>query len=159
MTVLRGTACGTFYLLSGASSRLGAYSGRGARASDGLPETERLRTLVREVTDAWIPLSDGCQLSARLWLPDDAGAQRRVPAILEYVPYRKDDATAAEDASRHPYFAAHGFAGVRVDLRGTGDSQGVCLGEYLAQEHADALEVLAWLEAQPWCTGAVGMIG
>ena len=76
----------------------------------------------------------------------------RVPAILEYLPYRKDDATAAEDASRHPYFAAHGFAGVRVDLRGTGDSDGVCLGEYLAQEQADALEVLAWLEAQPWCT-------
>ena len=83
----------------------------------------------------------------------------RVPAILEYLPYRKDDATAAEDASRHPYFAAHGFAGVRVDLRGTGDSDGVCLGEYLAQEQADALEVLAWLEGQPWCTGAVGMIG
>ncbi len=58
--------------------------------------------------------------------------RHRVPAILEYLPYRKDDATAAEDASRHPYFAAHGFAGVRVDLRGTGDSEGVCLGEYLA---------------------------
>ena len=111
------------------------------------------------MTDAWIPLSDRCRLSARLWLPDDAGADHRVPAILEYLPYRKDDATAAEDASRHPYFAAHGFAGVRVDLRGTGDSDGVCLGEYLAQEQADALEVLSWLEAQPWCTGAVGMIG
>ena len=86
-------------------------------------------------------------------------ADNRVPAILEYLPYRKDDGTAAEDASRHPYFAARGFAAVRVDIRGTGDSEGICEGEYLPQEQADALEVLAWLEAQEWCTGAVGMIG
>ena len=107
----------------------------------------------------WIELSDGCRLSARLWLPDEAGADHCVPAILEYLPYRKNDATAAEDASRHPYFAARGFAGVRVDIRGTGDSEGVCLGEYLEQEHADAIEVLAWLAEQDWCTGSVGMIG
>ena len=107
----------------------------------------------------WIPLSDGCRLSARVWLPDAAGSHYRVPAVLEYLPYRKDDATAAEDAGRHPYFASHGFAGVRVDLRGTGDSEGVCLGEYLWQEQADALEILAWLEQQEWCTGSVGMIG
>ena len=114
--------------------------------------------MVRELT-TWIPLSDGCRLSARIWLPDHAAADHRVPAILEYLPYRKDDATAAEDASRHPYFAAQGFASVRVDLRGTGDSDGVCLGEYLPQEQSDALEVLAWLEGQEWCTGRVGMIG
>jgi putative CocE/NonD family hydrolase len=111
------------------------------------------------VPNAWIPLSDGCRLSARAWLPEHADAAHPVPAILEYLPYRKDDATAAEDASRHPYFAAHGFASVRVDLRGTGDSDGVCLGEYLPAEQADALEVLSWLEEQEWCTGQVGMIG
>ncbi len=92
-------------------------------------------------------------------MPDLADAADPVPAILEYIPYRKSDATAAEDASRHPYFAAHGFASVRVDIRGTGDSDGVCLGEYLPQELSDALEVLAWLESQAWCTGNVGMIG
>ena len=82
-----------------------------------------------------------------------------VPAVLEYLPYRKDDCTAHGDALRHPYFAAHGYAAVRVDLRGTGDSDGLLLGEYLEQEHDDALEVLAWLAEQPWCTGSVGMIG
>lgn len=112
-----------------------------------------------EITDAWIPLADGTRLSARIWLPTGAGPKSRVSAILEYLPYRKDDGTAAEDAGRHPYFAAHGFAGVRVDLRGTGDSDGVCRGEYLQQEFDDALEVLAWLEQQEWCTGSVGMIG
>jgi len=113
---------------------------------------------VREVEHVWIPMPDGVRLSARIWLPVGVEAEP-VPAVLEYLPYRKDDATAAADATRHPYFAARGYAGVRVDLRGTGDSEGVCLGEYLAIEQDDALEVLAWLAAQPWCTGDCAMIG
>jgi len=111
-----------------------------------------------EIENEWIPLSDGTRLAARIWRPLDAPSVP-VPAVLEYLPYRKDDCTAADDAMRHPYFAGHGYASVRVDLRGTGDSEGLLRGEYLEQEHDDALEVLAWLEAQPWCTGAVGMIG
>lgn len=105
-----------------------------------------------------IVLSDGTKLSATTWMPDDA-EQEPVPAILEYLPYRKKDQTAKRDALNHPYFAAHGYACVRVDMRGTGDSQGLLLGEYLQQEQDDALEVLDWIAAQPWCTGAVGMIG
>ncbi len=113
---------------------------------------------IREIEHVWIPLSDGTRLSARIWLPADAESDP-VPAILEYLPYRKDDATAAGDAGRHPYFAEHGYAAVRVDIRGAGDSDGICLDEYLANEQDDALEVLAWLAAQPWCTGRCGMIG
>jgi putative CocE/NonD family hydrolase len=82
-----------------------------------------------------------------------------VPAILEYLPYRKRDRTTDRDALTHPYFAGHGYAGVRVDMRGSGDSDGVLRGEYLKQEQDDALEILDWLVAQPWCSGAVGMIG
>jgi predicted acyl esterase len=44
-------------------------------------------------------------------------------------------------------------------MRGSGDSEGVLRGEYLQQEQDDALEVLAWIAAQPWCTGSIGMIG
>lgn len=113
---------------------------------------------IREIEHCWIPLSDGVRLSARIWLPTDAEIDP-VPAILEYVPYNKDDGTAAGDAARHPYLAAQGYASVRVDIRGTGDSDGVLLDEYLTSEQDDALEVLAWLAAQPWCTGACGMIG
>jgi putative CocE/NonD family hydrolase len=113
---------------------------------------------VQVTENVWIPLADGTRLAARLWLPEGADA-RPVPAILEYLPYRKDDCTARDDELRHPYFAAHGYAAVRVDLRGTGDSDGLLLGEYLEQEHDDALEVLEWLAEQPWCTGDVGMIG
>ena len=113
---------------------------------------------VRVIRHTWIKMSDGCRLGARLWLPESADDER-VPAILEYIPYRKSDLMAPEDARVGPWFAEHGYAYVRVDLRGAGDSEGVLLDEYLPQEQDDALEVLAWIEAQPWCTGSVGMIG
>lgn len=113
---------------------------------------------VRTVEHAWIPLRDGCRLAARIWLPVDA-ERNPVPAVLEYIPYRKNDGTITSDVLRHPYFAGYGYASLRVDLRGTGDSDGLIFDEYLAQEQEDALDVLAWLEEQPWCTGAVGMMG
>ena len=113
---------------------------------------------VRVIEHAWIPLRDGCRLAARIWLPADA-ERDPVPAILEYIPYRKNDGTITSDVLRHPYFAGFGYASLRVDLRGTGDSDGLIFDEYLAQEQEDALDVLAWLEQQPWCTGAVGMMG
>lgn len=113
---------------------------------------------VREIENTWIPMPDGTRLAARIWLPEDAWDDP-VPAILEYLPYRKRDGTVERDHLTHPYFAGHGYAGVRVDMRGTGDSEGVCLGEYLAQEQDDALAVIDWLAAQPWCSGKVGMIG
>jgi putative CocE/NonD family hydrolase len=113
---------------------------------------------IREIENTWIPLQDGGRLAARIWLPVDA-ERRPVPAILEYIPYRKDDATAHRDSGRHPYFAGFGYASIRVDMRGSGDSDGILYDEYLLQEQDDALEVIAWIARQPWCTGKVGMIG
>ncbi len=113
---------------------------------------------IREVTHAWIPLADGTRLACRYWLPVTAVSDP-VPAILEYIPYCKRDGTAARDEAMHPYFAGHGYAAIRVDLRGSGESEGVMLDEYLKQEQDDALEVIAWIAAQPWCTGRVGMMG
>jgi uncharacterized protein len=105
-----------------------------------------------------IEMPDGVRLSARLWLPDSAH-DAPVPAVLEYIPYRKGDFTAQRDAIMHAYFAGHGYAAVRVDLRGSGDSEGVLTDEYTARELEDGLEVLRWIAAQPWCDGSVGMIG
>jgi putative CocE/NonD family hydrolase len=113
---------------------------------------------IRTIEHVWIPLPDGSRLAARIWLPVDA-EQQPVPALLEYLPYRKNDGTARRDMLRHPYLAGHGYASVRVDMRGSGDSDGLLLDEYLAQEQDDALEVLAWLAAQPWCTGDIGIFG
>jgi len=113
---------------------------------------------VREIENLWIPLSDGTRLATRLWLPDDAERQP-VPALLEYLPYRKRDGTAERDSLTHPWLAAHGYAAVRVDIRGSGESDGLLTDEYSAQELDDGVEVIAWLAAQPWCSGAVGMFG
>ena len=106
----------------------------------------------------WITLSDGCRLGARLWLPD-AALHGRVPAVLEYIPYRKRDGTRGRDDPMHGYFAQHGYAAVRVDMRGSGESDGHLADEYLKKEQDDALEVIAWIAAQTWCTGAVGLQG
>ena len=122
------------------------------RTVDTFPHT------VRSIENVWIPLSDGVRLAARIWLPADADTNP-VPAILEYIPYRKRDFTRRRDEPMHRYFAGHGYAAVRVDLRDTGDSDGVLGDEYTQQEHDDALEVIAWLARQPWCTGAVGVMG
>ncbi|RXU61378.1 peptidase S15 [Pseudomonas protegens] len=113
---------------------------------------------IREIEHCLIPLRDGTQLAARIWLPADAGT-RRYPAILEYLPYRKRDGTAVRDALTHPWMAGQGYACVRVDMRGNGESQGLMADEYLPQEQQDALEVLDWLCAQPWCDGNLGMMG
>lgn len=113
---------------------------------------------VSRVESAWIPMRDGCRLAARLWIPD--GAERvPVPAILEYLPYRLHDFTRLRDEGIHGYYAAHGYAGVRVDIRGTGNSGGLLEDEYTQQELDDGVEAIHWLAAQPWCSGAVGMTG
>ncbi|KGA01893.1 peptidase S15 [Cobetia amphilecti] len=113
---------------------------------------------VREIEHTLIPLSDGTQLAARIWLPEGA-EQSPVPAILEYLPYRKSDGTAPRDALTHPYFAGHGYASVRVDMRGNGESDGLMEDEYLPLEQSDALEVIDWIANQSWCTGKLGMMG
>ncbi|MCK4450290.1 MAG: acetylxylan esterase, partial [Anaerolineae bacterium] len=81
---------------------------------------------IRKIENTWIPMSDGCRLAATIWLPEDA-EDDPVPAILEYIPYRKNDVTAVRDSAIHPYFAGHGYAVVRVDLRGSGDSEGLLM--------------------------------
>ena len=113
---------------------------------------------ISDQPDVGIVMSDGCRLSARIWMPVDA-AQNPLPAVLEYIPYRKRDGTAARDEMLHPYMAGHGYACVRVDLRGSGDSGGILTDEYTLQELADACEVIEWLADQPWCSGSVGMMG
>ena len=111
---------------------------------------------ISDEPDMGIVLSDGCRLSARVWRPEGAG---RVPAVLEYIPYRKRDGTLPRDEMMHAYVAGHGYACVRVDMRGNGDSEGLMSDEYTIQELADACEVIEWLAAQDWCDGSVGMMG
>ncbi|KIC50847.1 CocE/NonD family hydrolase [Tateyamaria sp. ANG-S1] len=113
---------------------------------------------IEEHPDLGITVSDGTRLSARMWRPVDAGDDP-VPVILEYLPYRKRDGTCARDALTHPYVAQRGYACLRVDMRGNGDSHGLMADEYTQQELDDAAQVITWAAAQPWCNGNVGMMG
>jgi hypothetical protein len=113
---------------------------------------------VEGVEHVWVAMRDGCRLSARVWRPSGA-EQSPVPAVLEYTPERKRDRTRKRDEMTHAYLAGHGYACVRVDMRGCGDSEGVLEDECLDLEERDGLDVLSWIADQPWCNGKVGMIG
>ena len=114
--------------------------------------------MIEVIETVWIPMPDGVRLAARLWLPFEA-RQTPVPAILEYIPYRRRDRTRMRDESMHPRFAEAGYASLRVDIRGSGDSDGVMLDEYTDQETDDGVNIIGWIAQQPWCDGNVGMFG
>lgn len=111
---------------------------------------------VRVIEDLKVPLPDGTRLAATLWLPEGAGP---VPAVLEYLPYRKREGTRLRDAQMHGWLAGHGYACLRLDIRGTGDSEGLIADEYSPIEQEDGVAAIAWIAAQDWCDGQVAMIG
>lgn len=113
---------------------------------------------VKVVENLWIPLPDGTRLAARGWFPQ-AENMPAVPAILEYLPYRKRDGTRTRDQGLHMYLAGHGYASIRLDIRGTGDSEGLIADEYTEQEQRDGCDAISWIAEQDWCDGQVAMIG
>ncbi|WP_303459303.1 CocE/NonD family hydrolase [Photobacterium sp. 2_MG-2023] len=114
--------------------------------------------MIREIHHDMLTLPDGTQLAYRAWLPVNAESVP-VPAILEFLPYRKNDGTIIRDEITMAQTAAYGYACVRVDLRGCGESEGFMTDEYSQQELQDGHDVIDWLTKQPWCDGNVGMVG
>ena len=105
-------------------------------------------------------MRDGVKLAVNLFSPADLKPGERIPALLEYLPYRKDDWSASRDYSLHSYFVHNRYVVARVDVRGTGRSHGLPPDrEYSEQELRDGEEVIAWLATQPWSNGNVGMLG
>jgi uncharacterized protein len=115
-----------------------------------------------------ITMNDGVRLAVNLYMPDgalegapqEAKVENKFPAILEYLPYRKDDWTLSRDWDLHSYWVRRGYVTARVDIRGTGSSEGAPPDrEYSDQEQQDGLEVIDWLSKQSWSNGNVGMMG
>jgi putative CocE/NonD family hydrolase len=106
--------------------------------------------------EVWIPMSDGVELAATLFLPDTSAPQ---PCLLEALPYRKDDLTASYDEGYERLRDRHGYAVCRLDLRGTGSSSGDATDEYPRREQQDLVEAIAWLASRDWCDGQLGMWG
>ena len=104
----------------------------------------------------WIEMADGVRLAVSLVLPDGDGPW---PSILEALPYRKDDLTVSYRGEYRRLADEGGFAVARVDVRGTGSSEGIATDEYPPEEQTDLAEVIAWLASQPWSNGNVGMYG
>ena len=125
-----------------------------ARAAANAPPSYAVQT----IEPVWIPVSAGINLAGRIWLPD-APAGDRFPVVLEYIPYRTFDRYRQFDDYWGHALAQRGIAFARVDIRGSGNSEGVLTDEYLESEQQDAIDIIAWLAAQRWCTGAVGMRG
>ncbi len=111
---------------------------------------------VKVIENIFIALEDGTKLAAKMWRPEDSG---KYPALLEYLPYRKRDGTRTRDQGMHMYYAGHGYVSIRLDIRGTGDSEGLIDDEYTIQEQLDGCEAIAWIAKQPWCDGKVAMFG
>ncbi len=122
------------------------------------PASEPTHAVIRRL-DVTIVARDGTDLSANLWLPDDVEAGGRHPAILEMIPYRKDDWRANADEARGRFLAARGYVLCRLDVRGTGRSDGIALDEYTEDETRDGYDAVEWLAAQQWCTGRIGIWG
>mmetsp|Transcript_15137 Transcript_15137/g.24595 ORF Transcript_15137/g.24595 Transcript_15137/m.24595 type:complete len:726 (+) Transcript_15137:171-2348(+) len=128
---------------------------------DGLVDLGKLAFRVEKETNVSICLDDGCRLAATVWLPkswDEADAGP-FTAVLEYLPYQKVYWTAIRDEAHLPYFAGCGYAVVRVDMRGSGNSEGLYFDEYAEQEQSDCLQVIDWIASQKWCNGKVVMYG
>ncbi|MDQ6432564.1 CocE/NonD family hydrolase [Mesorhizobium sp. LHD-90] len=111
---------------------------------------------VETIDPLWIMLADGTRIAATLWRPV---TDKKAPVVVEMVPYRRRDGTVARDMDMAPWYAGHGLAYCRVDIRGAGDSDGDLADEYLPREQEDACEIIAFLAAEPWCNGSVGMTG
>src|SRR5262245_50681056 len=114
---------------------------------------------VKLIKNVPIPMRDGVRLAADLYTPDGPEAARgwdKFSVVMDYIPYRKDEVNPA--LTRHyTYLPQHGYVLARVDIRGTGGSEGVNVDEYTLQEQLDGFDAIEWLAAQPWCDGHVNM--
>lgn len=113
---------------------------------------------VKLVKNVLIPMRDGVRLAADLYMPTSTGQAEQFPVVLEYTPYRKDEI----DYNVRDFYLIlprSGYVVARLDVRGTGASEGVSLDEYTRQEQLDGYDAIEWLAQQPWCDGHVNMMG
>lgn len=111
------------------------------------------------ITTARIPMQDNIHLAADIYWPTGYRKGDVYPVLLEYIPYRKDE-SRGRNYPLYSYFLDNDYIVARVDIRGTGNSEGkVIPNEYSDIELDDGEEVIEWLANQSWSNGNVGMFG
>ncbi len=115
-----------------------------------------MNTNVKCFHDIRIPMSDGVTLSAAGWLP---GGDGKFPCIIDMIPYRWRDQISKRDKAMFEPLAARGFACLRLDVRGAGESGGILDDEYTERQIQDTLDAIDWVIKQPWSNGNTGVMG
>ena len=112
--------------------------------------------------DVYVTMRDGVRIALRIYRP---AGDREFPTLFVASPYQYD----TDDLPSLPLFlwretgpvawyVAHGYAYVRMDVRGAGNSEGV-YGYLDRDEQEDCIEVIEWIASQPWSNGKVGGYG
>ena len=100
--------------------------------------------------DVKVPMRDGVDLSADIYLPRGDGP---FPTVLMRTPYSNNNESMIEQARR---LANQGYVGVVQDCRGRWDSDGTY---YPFREGPDGFDTQEWIGRQAWSTGKIGMAG
>jgi putative CocE/NonD family hydrolase len=101
-----------------------------------------------------VPMRDGVVLRADVYRPDAAGA---TPALLLRTPYDVSVSMIPPSGIDPEAAVGAGFALVCQDVRGQYASDGDFYT--FAAEASDGYDTVEWVSVQPWCDGAVGMVG
>lgn len=146
-------------LLLAAWIAVGGGPGASAAVAGATPEAQTPEAFQAVIEETWIAMPDGVRLAIDLYLPQALESGERLPVLLEYLPYRKTE-SRARNYGLYSYFIACGYIVARVDIRGTGNSEGRLIPhEYSDIEQADGEVVIDWLARQPWSSGKIGMFG
>lgn len=97
-----------------------------------------------------VAMRDGVKLATDVYLP--AGNAEKLPVILTRTPYNKDGGKSYGE-----FFAANGYVFVAQDTRGRYASEGVW--HWMTDDGKDGADCAAWIAAQPWSNGKIGMVG
>ncbi|CAI4212672.1 unnamed protein product [Parascedosporium putredinis] len=111
--------------------------------------------------------SDGL-VRCNVYRPHGSGPDARVPVLVTYGPYGKDayygDQSrtqvhhSAWETPDPGFWTNHGYAVVRADERGIGQSRGLL--DTMSRGTSEAFfEVVEWCAEQPWSSGKVGLLG
>ena len=118
--------------------------------------------------DVMVPMRDGVRIAVDVYRPDTT---ERLPALLAFAIYNKDLMgpemaralppqpawsplwTGCLETGDTRFLVSRGYVHVIGSPRGIGKAEGG------GDRTWDSTDLIAWIAAQPWCDGQVGMVG